>query len=81
MTSFNTVILEDGYGRERAIAKTVPNRGLVSCFMKFAKESESMCYPIIFVNGRGFTSVREFKDWITKANRISQEMGGDVVYN
>lgn len=79
----HTVTLESTHGREIATARNVPDAELVACFRKFAlsREAQACAIPIVFVDGRGYTSIPEFMERVVHpANAYSTYHGGTAIY-
>ena len=76
----NTLVLEDTMGRVREVHEGVSDDDLVTTFDAMCDRAAGIACPIIFVNGRGYTSRREFVEAIQTINECSASMGGCAIY-
>lgn len=76
----NTLVLEDTRGQAREVHEGVSDASLVATFDAMCERAKGIACPIIFVNGKGYTSRREFMEMVRTVNECSISMGGCAIY-
>lgn len=76
----HSVRLESTHGATIAHAKAVPSSELVQCYEKFAQAACAYGCPIIFIDGKGYTSRSQFFDMVHTVNEFSTRHYGTQIF-
>ena len=75
-----TLTLENTFGREVAVIRNVPHTDVRKAFDKLCDEAASIACPIIFFDGKGYTSRSDFLAMVSAVNECSTRSGGAQVF-